>query len=189
MFSPRGMIVREREPWNLEMPFGSLDGFITPEDRFFVHSHFSIPQMNLKTWRLRIEGEVETPLELTSDEVGGEQASRRIIPSMKTNPILTTLVVGAILSGGTALTSGCKPAPVERTSTDRSVDEETSEAVKAALGNATSFKFPDVQVASFNGKVQLSGFVVSADQKKSAETIAAEVPGVVGVENKISLKK
>ncbi|MEO5960254.1 MAG: BON domain-containing protein [Opitutaceae bacterium] len=107
---------------------------------------------------------------------------------MKTNPILT-LVVSAILSGGTALTSGCKPAPVERTATERSVDEKLSEAVKAALGNSASFKFPDVQVASFSGKVQLSGFVISADQKKSAESIAKEVPGVVSVENKISLKK
>jgi osmotically-inducible protein OsmY len=107
---------------------------------------------------------------------------------MKTHPILTTLVVGAILSGSTALTSGCKPAPPERTATERSVDEKISEAVKAALGNSASFKFPDVQVASFNGKVQLSGFVLSADQKKSAEAITKGVPGVVSVENKISLK-
>ena len=69
MASPGGMIVREREPLNLEMPFGSLDGFITPVDRFFVRSHFSIPQIDVKTWRLKIEGEVETPLELTYDEV------------------------------------------------------------------------------------------------------------------------
>lgn len=108
---------------------------------------------------------------------------------MKTNPILTTLVVSAILSGGTALTIGCKPASVERTATERSVDEKISDAVKAALGNSPSFKFPDVQVASFNGKVQLSGFVVSEDQKKSAEDISKKVPGVVSVENKISLKK
>jgi osmotically-inducible protein OsmY len=108
---------------------------------------------------------------------------------MKTKPILTTLIVSAILSGGIALMSGCKPAPVERTATERSVDEKLSEAVKAALGNSASFRFPDVQVASFNGKVQLSGFVVSADQKKSAEAITKEVPGVVSVENKISLKE
>lgn len=69
MFPPGGMIVREREPLNLEMPFGSLDGFITPVDRFFVRSHFSIPQIDVKTWRLTIEGEVESPLELTYDEL------------------------------------------------------------------------------------------------------------------------
>ncbi len=86
--------------------------------------------------------------------------------------------------------SGCKPAagPVERTSTERSVDEELSETVKAALGNSASFKFPDVQVISVNGKVQLSGFVISADQKQSAETIARGVPGVEDVDNKITLR-
>jgi hypothetical protein len=59
MFAPGGMIVRERDPLNLEMPFGSLDGFITPVDRSFVRSHFSIPRIDVKTWRLKIEVEVE----------------------------------------------------------------------------------------------------------------------------------
>jgi hypothetical protein len=53
MFSPGGMIVREREPMNLEMPFGALDGFITPVDRVFVRNHFAIPRIDVKTWRLR----------------------------------------------------------------------------------------------------------------------------------------
>jgi osmotically-inducible protein OsmY len=108
---------------------------------------------------------------------------------MKTILILTPLKVCAILAFSTMVTSGCKPPPVERTATDRAVDERVSETVKAALGNSANFKFPDVQVASFNGKVQLSGFVVSADQKKTAEAIAKEVPGVVSVENRISLKR
>ena len=109
---------------------------------------------------------------------------------MKTHSLLSTLLVSAILSAGTLVTSGCKPAaPVERSAADRSVDEKLSEAVTVALRSSASFKFPDVQVASFNGNVQLSGFVVSADQKTSAETIAKGVPGVVSVENKISLKK
>lgn len=82
MFAPGGMIVREREPLNLEMPFGSLDGFITPVDRVFVRSHFSIPQIDVKTWRLKIEGEVETPLELTYDEVRA-MASRTVAVTME----------------------------------------------------------------------------------------------------------
>jgi len=64
-----GMIIREKEPLNLEMPFGSLDGFITPVDRFFVRSHFPIPQIDVKTWRLKVEGEVERPLELMLHEL------------------------------------------------------------------------------------------------------------------------
>ncbi|MBE0545104.1 MAG: sulfite oxidase [Verrucomicrobia bacterium] len=82
MFSPGGMIVREREPLNLEMPFGSLAGFLTPVDRFFVRSHFAIPQIDAKTWRLKIEGEVETPLELTYDQVRA-MGSRTVAVTME----------------------------------------------------------------------------------------------------------
>jgi len=82
MFPAGGMIVRERDPLNLEMPFGSLDGFITPVDRCFVRSHFAIPPMDVRTWRLKIEGEVESPLELTYDEVRAME-SRTIAVTME----------------------------------------------------------------------------------------------------------
>jgi len=42
---------------------------------------------------------------------------------------------------------------------------------------------------SFKAKIQLSGFVQSDDQKSAAETIAKGIPGVVEVENSISLKQ
>ena len=53
------MIIREKEPANLEMPFNSLDGWITPNDQFYVRSHFPVPPIDLQTWRLRIEGAVD----------------------------------------------------------------------------------------------------------------------------------
>jgi len=83
---------------------------------------------------------------------------------------------------------GCKREPVARTETEQRVDHDLTEQVKTTFGNSPSFKFPDVQVAAFKGKVQLSGFVLSEDQKRSAESIAKGVPGVVEVENNISLK-
>ncbi|MDQ6914112.1 MAG: BON domain-containing protein [Verrucomicrobiota bacterium] len=61
--------------------------------------------------------------------------------------------------------------------------------MKATFGSSPSFKFPDVEVACFKGRVQLSGFVVSGDQKAAAENLAKNVPGVAAVENKISLKR
>lgn len=64
-----GMIVREKEPVNLEMPFGSLDSFITPVERFYVRCHFPIPEIDPKTWRLKIEGDVENALSLTCDDL------------------------------------------------------------------------------------------------------------------------
>lgn len=87
-----------------------------------------------------------------------------------------------------AVTVGCKQEPAARTGTEQQVDDDLAGQVKTAFGNSPAFKFPDVRVAAFKGNVQLSGFVFSEDQKRSAETIAKGVPGVVAVENSISLK-
>ena len=51
------------------MPFSSLDGFFTPNESFYVRCHFPIPEILAKNWRLKIEGEVEAPLELGYDEL------------------------------------------------------------------------------------------------------------------------
>src|SRR5438132_3782964 len=64
-----GKIVRSEEPLNLEMPFETLDGFITPTKSFYVRTHFPIPKIDKNKWRLRIEGEVENSFELNYDEL------------------------------------------------------------------------------------------------------------------------
>ncbi len=106
---------------------------------------------------------------------------------MKTIRIMTTAAGVAILLSSPALT-GCKREPVERTSAEHQDDEKLTAQVKATFENSPNFKFPDVQVASFKGTVQLSGFVLSDDQKQAAENLAKGVPGAVTVENKISRK-
>ena len=63
------MITREKEPANLEMPFGQLDGFITPNEQFYVRSHFAAPSIDLAAWRLRLEGAVEHPVEFSYDDL------------------------------------------------------------------------------------------------------------------------
>ena len=42
------MIMREKSPVNLEMPFATLDGFITPNERFYLRNHSPIPQLDAK---------------------------------------------------------------------------------------------------------------------------------------------
>jgi len=59
-----GLIVREQEPLNLEMPFADLNSFQTPNELFYVRCHFPIPEIAAADWRLKIEGEVEEPFEL-----------------------------------------------------------------------------------------------------------------------------
>jgi DMSO/TMAO reductase YedYZ molybdopterin-dependent catalytic subunit len=63
------VIIREKEPANLEMPFTSLDGFITPNEQFYVRCHFPIPEIDARSWRLKIEGAVDRPFALSYDEM------------------------------------------------------------------------------------------------------------------------
>jgi DMSO/TMAO reductase YedYZ molybdopterin-dependent catalytic subunit len=68
------MIIREKEPANLEMPFGTLDSFITPNEKFYVRSHFPVPEIDAEKWRLRIEGAVEKPLQLSRSELAARSS-------------------------------------------------------------------------------------------------------------------
>jgi DMSO/TMAO reductase YedYZ molybdopterin-dependent catalytic subunit len=63
------MITREKEPPNLEMPFRALDSFVTPSERFYVRCHFPIPKINERDWRLKVEGKVARPFEVTMDDL------------------------------------------------------------------------------------------------------------------------
>jgi len=76
-----GKIVREKNPLNLEMPFESVDGFITPNELFYVRCHFPVPRISKSAWRLKVEGEVEKPVALGYDE----------LRKMKSRTITTTL--------------------------------------------------------------------------------------------------
>ncbi len=67
--STGGMIVREKEPVNLETPVGSLDSFITPVERFYVRCHHPQPRIDKDGWRLVIEGAVGQPCELSYEEL------------------------------------------------------------------------------------------------------------------------
>jgi len=64
-----GKIVRSEDPLNLEVPFATLDSFITPTKSFYVRTHFPIPKIDRNKWRLRVEGEVERPFEINFDEL------------------------------------------------------------------------------------------------------------------------
>ncbi len=63
------MIIREKDPANLEMPMAALEGSITPNERFYVRSHFPVPRIDAREFRLKIEGAVEDPTELSLDDL------------------------------------------------------------------------------------------------------------------------
>ncbi len=68
----RPLILLTSRPPQLETPFAIFnDGLITPNDAFFVRYHWSgIPtSVDPLTYRLRVGGKVNTPLELSLDDV------------------------------------------------------------------------------------------------------------------------
>ncbi|MCI0463353.1 MAG: sulfite oxidase [Gemmataceae bacterium] len=75
-----GLISRLRNPDNLEFPFATLDRFLTPTDRFYVRSHFPTPSLEVKSWRLRVEGVVDKPLDLTFDQL--RKFPERTVPAL-----------------------------------------------------------------------------------------------------------
>lgn len=65
------IIVRNDWPEHWETAVGSLgQSWLTPNERFFVRSHFPVPQIDPATWRLEVTGLVRQPLSLTLEEVG-----------------------------------------------------------------------------------------------------------------------
>src|SRR5262252_4791429 len=65
------LILLTSRPPQLETPMKYFDRAITPNEAFFVRYHvFPIPlEVDLATWRLRITGRVERPLELSLDDL------------------------------------------------------------------------------------------------------------------------
>jgi DMSO/TMAO reductase YedYZ molybdopterin-dependent catalytic subunit len=74
--NPVGLIVRKKDPNNLEMPFDQLSDFITPSELFYIRSHFPTPELDPAAFRLRIRGAVRNELSLS-------YAAIRAMPSRK----------------------------------------------------------------------------------------------------------
>src|SRR5712692_9957929 len=56
-------------PENSETPLEGVRSWVTPTRLFFVRNHFDVPALDVKSWRLRVEGRVEQPLELDWEEL------------------------------------------------------------------------------------------------------------------------
>ena len=77
---PEELIVRSRRPLNLESTTPALDHRLTPNDAFFVRSHFGAPAVDLSPWEVEIVGLVDRPLRLTLDALGRlEQATKTAV--------------------------------------------------------------------------------------------------------------
>jgi len=66
---PSGLIIRQKDPNNLEMPFDQLGDFITPSELFYIRSHFPAPELDVGSYRLSIRGAVHRELSLSYAEI------------------------------------------------------------------------------------------------------------------------
>lgn len=65
------LVTREESPYNAGTPMGALGDPKTPVQHFYVRSHFQVPDLDPGAWRLRVDGEVETALDLSLDDLHG----------------------------------------------------------------------------------------------------------------------
>lgn len=85
MSQKSGLVVLNDRPLNAETPAHLLDDDVTPAERMFVRQNGLTPQTaldgNAEGWTLTIDGEVETPLELTLADLQSqfEVITRRLV--------------------------------------------------------------------------------------------------------------
>jgi len=97
-------------------------------------------------------------------------------------------MVTPILIGLVVLATGCASDQNQRTAGESIDDDATSRRVQNTLSSDPAYKYTEVKVATYQGKVQLSGFVDNEKQKEHAEEVAKKTPGVKEVKNNIELK-
>jgi len=83
---------------------------------------------------------------------------------------------------------GCAGGPQKESTSEYVDDSVITTKVKAAILNEPSLKVAEINVETFKGRVQLSGFVKTrADMSKAVE-VARSVGGVTSVANDMRIK-
>jgi osmotically-inducible protein OsmY len=83
---------------------------------------------------------------------------------------------------------GCASTPTRESSGEYVDDSLLTTKVKAAILDDPSLKVLQINVETFKGEVQLSGFVDSAQSVKKAGEVARGVKGVKSVKNNLIVK-
>lgn len=80
--TPSELFVDKGSGTDFETRLASLDGYLTPTDRFYIRSHSPTPAIDLASWRITIEGSgVRTPVSFSHDEISAmpQVTIRRVI--------------------------------------------------------------------------------------------------------------
>ncbi|MCX7173381.1 MAG: BON domain-containing protein [Proteobacteria bacterium] len=96
----------------------------------------------------------------------------------------------SIVLAAVALTalSGCASTSTQESTGQYFDDSAITTKVKAAIFNDPTLKSAEINVETFKGRVQLSGFVISRESIDQAVAVAKGVSGVASVKNDMRLK-
>jgi osmotically-inducible protein OsmY len=96
----------------------------------------------------------------------------------------------SVLVAAVAMTAlaGCASSRTHEGTGQYLDDTAITTKVKAAIFNDASLKSSEINVETFKGRVQLSGFVRSEANIREAVAVAQSVGGVVSVGNDMRLK-
>ena len=103
---------------------------------------------------------------------------------MKNLKIVSTLIAALMLT----TVVGCASTSKQESVGEYVDDTVITTAVKAAIVNEPTLKVAEINVETFKGVVQLSGFVAAQDSIATASTVARGVKGVKSVKNDIRMK-
>src|SRR5438094_7800763 len=73
-----GLIIRQKEPTNLETPFDQVDSYLTPTELFYIRSHFPAPKLEIASYQLRIDGAVRNPFSLSYQQLRDMPSETRV---------------------------------------------------------------------------------------------------------------
>jgi osmotically-inducible protein OsmY len=83
---------------------------------------------------------------------------------------------------------GCSSTPTRESAGEYVDDSMITAKVKAAFANDPTVKATEINVETFKGDVQLSGFVAQPQDAQRAAELARGIKGVTSVKNDIRVK-
>jgi osmotically-inducible protein OsmY len=116
---------------------------------------------------------------LTNPNVNLRRSAMKIAHKIAT-ALFTVSLLGAV--------TGCASTSTKEGTGEYVDDSVITTKVKASIFNEPSLKSTEINVETFKGTVQLSGFVSQPEDIAKAAEIARGVKGVTGVKNDIHVK-
>jgi osmotically-inducible protein OsmY len=104
---------------------------------------------------------------------------------MNRNTLVTSFGVGMFVA---VLMAGCASSPTRESTGEYIDDSAITGWVKKAIYDDPTLKVGQINVETYKGVVQLSGFVDSTRAVADAKQVARSVKGVQGVKNNLIVK-